>query len=144
MIKKPRKSTEKFFTPFLITRIIVPAILKSIIILLLFLYFEFNYNHETAMTISFICLSFIELLFAHVMRNDKKSILEIGILSNKPLVISTFITILIQSFIIFTPFRNLLNLTILNKNQYLLCYIIPFLFLVFSEFNKKLIAKYFK
>ena len=144
MIKKPRKSTEKFFTPFLITRIIVPAILKSIIILLLFLYFEFYYSHETAMTISFICLSFIELLFAHVMRNDKKSILEIGILSNKPLVISTFITILIQSFIIFTPFRNLLNLTILNKNQYLLCYIIPFLFLVFSEFNKKLIAKYFK
>jgi Ca2+-transporting ATPase len=144
MIKKPRKSTEKFFTPFLITRIIVPAILKSIIILLLFLYFEFNYNHEIAMTISFICLSFIELLFAHVMRNDKKSILEIGILSNKPLVISTFITILIQSLIIFTPFRNLLNLTVLNKNQYLLCYIIPFLFLVFSEFNKKLIAKYFK
>ena len=39
MIKKPRKSTEKFFTPFLITRIIVPAILKSIIILLLFIYF---------------------------------------------------------------------------------------------------------
>ena len=144
MIKKPRKSTEKFFTPFLITRIIVPAILKSIIILLLFIYFEFNYNHEIAMTISFICLSFIELLFAHVMRNDKKSILEIGILSNKPLVISTFITILIQSLIIFTPFRNLLNLTVLNKNQYLLCYIIPFLFLVFSEFNKKLIAKYFK
>lgn len=144
MIKKPRKSTEKFFTPFLITRIIVPAILKSIIILLLFLYFEFNYNHEIAMTISFICLSFIELLFAHVMRNDKKSILEIGILSNKPLVISTFITILIQSLIIFTPFRNLLNLTVLNKNQYLLCYIIPFLFLIFSEFNKKLIAKYFK
>ena len=144
MIKKPRKSTEKFFTPFLITRIIVPAILKSIIILLLFLYFEFNYNHEIAMTISFICLSFIELLFAHVMRNDKKSILEIGILSNKPLVISTFITILIQSLIIFTPFRNLLNLTVLNKNQYFLCYIIPFLFLVFSEFNKKLIAKYFK
>ena len=144
MIKKPRKSTEKFFTPFLITRIIVPAILKSIIILLLFLYFEFNYSHEIAMTISFICLSFIELLFAHVMRNDKKSILEIGILSNKPLVISTFITILIQSLIIFTPFRNLLNLTVLNKNQYLLCYIIPFLFLVFSEFNKKLIAKYFK
>ena len=144
MIKKPRKSTEKFFTPFLITRIIVPAILKSIIILLLFLYFEFNYNHEIAMTISFICLSFIELLFAHVMRNDKKSILEIGIFSNKPLVISTFITILIQSLIIFTPFRNLLNLTVLNKNQYFLCYIIPFLFLVFSEFNKKLIAKYFK
>ena len=144
MIKKPRKSTEKFFTPFLITRIIVPAILKSIIILLLFIYFEFNYNHEIAMTISFICLSFIELLFAHVMRNDKKSILEIGILSNKPLVISTFISILIQSLIIFTPFRNLLNQTVLNKNQYLLCYIIPFLFLVFSEFNKKLIAKYFK
>lgn len=144
MIKKPRKSTEKFFTPFLITRIIVPAILKSIIILLLFIYFEFNYNHEIAMTISFICLSFIELLFAHVMRNDKKSILEIGILSNKPLVISTFITILIQSLIIFTPFRNLLNLTVLNKNQYLLCYIIPFLFLIFSEFNKKIIAKYFK
>ena len=144
MIKKPRKSTEKFFTPFLITRIIVPAILKSIIILLLFIYFEFNYNHEIAMTISFICLSFIELLFAHVMRNDKKSILEIGILSNKPLLISTVITILIQSLVIFTPFRNLLNLTVLNKNQYLLCYIIPFLFLVFSEFNKKLIAKYFK
>ena len=77
--------------------------------------------------------------------NKMKNILK-KLTSNRfvGVLVGAIITILIQSLIIFTPFRNLLNLTVLNKNQYLLCYIIPFLFLIFSEFNKKIIAKYFK
>ena len=143
MNRKPRKTNEKFFNPFLITKILVPAILKSIIILIMFLYFEKNYNHQVAMTIAFISLSFIELLFAHAMRSDKKSIFEIGFFSNKILWFTTIFTVIIQSIIIFTSFRNLFSLTILTKQQYIICYIIPILFLIISEINKKIINKLF-
>jgi Ca2+-transporting ATPase len=145
MNEKPRKANEKFFTPFLIYRIMVPAILKSIIVLTIFIIFEFNYSHKEAMTISFIMLSFIELLFAQVMRSDKKLVKDIGLFSNKPMIIGTILTIGLQLMVIFIPFfRNIFSLVKLTTFEYLLCLIIPIAFAIVSDFNKVLIAKYFK
>ena len=145
MNEKPRKANEKFFTPFLICRIMVPAILKSIVILTIFIIFEFNYSHKEAMTISFIMLSFIELLFAQVMRTDKKLVKDIGLFSNKPMIIGTILTIGLQLIVIFIPFfRNIFSLVKLTTFEYLLCLIVPITFAIISDFNKVLIAKYFK
>ena len=145
MNEKPRKANEKFFTPFLICRIMVPAILKSIVILTIFIIFEFNYSHKEAMTISFIMLSFIELLFAQVMRSDKKLVKDIGLFSNKPMIIGTILTIGLQLMVIFIPFfRNIFSLVKLTTFEYLLCLIVPIAFAIVSDFNKILIAKYFK
>ena len=145
MNEKPRKANEKFFTPFLICRIMVPAILKSIVILTIFIIFEFNYSHKEAMTISFIMLSFIELLFAQVMRSDKKLVKDIGLFSNKPMIIGTILTIGLQLMVIFIPlFRNIFSLVKLTSFEYLLCLIVPIAFAIVSDFNKVLIAKYFK
>ena len=145
MNEKPRKANEKFFTPFLICRIMIPAILKSIVILTIFIIFEFNYSHKEAMTISFIMLSFIELLFAQVMRSDKKLVKEIGLFSNKPMIIGTILTLGLQLMVIFIPFlRNIFSLVKLTTFEYLLCLIVPIAFAIVSDFNKVLIAKYFK
>ena len=97
------------------------------------------------MTISFIMLSFIELLFAQVMRSDKKLVKDIGLFSNKPMIIGTILTIWLQLMVIFIPlFRNIFSLVKLTSFEYLLCLIVPIAFAIVSDFNKVLIAKYFK
>ena len=145
MKESPRSNSEKFFNPFLITRIVVPAIIKSIIILSIYIYFEYAYSHSVAITISFITLVFIELLFAEVVRSDRDSIIKIGIFSNPQMLIGIVASILLQCLVMFVkPIQEIFKLTTLDTWQYAFAFVTPVIFVVLAEIAKRVIAKLFK
>ena len=147
MKEKPRKANEKFFSPFLITRIVVPAVIKSIMVLILYFFVESNplYNHAHAMTVAFIALSFAELLFAFVIRSDRKSIFTMGLTSNPQLLIGVTAIILIQLCVIFIPaISNIFGLVHLNSSLYLISIGAAVIYMIIAEIAKQIIAKTFK
>lgn len=146
MKEKPRKNTENFFNKFLVARIIVPATIKSIMILGLFFYAQATYSdHKIAMTVAFITLGFTELLFAYSVRSSKKSILSIGIFSNKYMLIGTIITMAMQLAVILIPsVAKTFGLVTLPTNLYIMCGIGAITFLFTAELIKKILVKIFK
>jgi len=147
MKEKPRKANEKFFNPFLITRIVVPAIIKSIMVLVLYFIVESNpiYTHEHAMTVAFIALSFAELLFAFVIRSDRKTIIGTGIFTNPQLLIGVVSIILIQLCVIFIPaISSIFGLVHLNSTLYTLAIGAAVIYMIVADMSKLLIAKRFK
>lgn len=103
MRQKPRNANENIFTPFLILRIVIPAIIKSVAILIIYLLSSKTYGVEVACGAVFVTLAFIEILFSSVCRSDKKTLAKIGLFSNKPMFICTVATIALQSVIMFVP-----------------------------------------
>ena len=87
-----------FFTPFLVSKIVIGAIVKSIIMLILFFGFVKYSDVNIASSLLFIFLIGHELLFSLSCRDLKKSIINRDIFSNKRLSISLGI---ILFFIIF-------------------------------------------
>lgn len=147
MKEKPRKANEKFFNPFLITRIIVPAVLKSIMVLALYFYVEANtlYTHSHAMTVAFIALSFAELLFAFVIRSDRKSVIKTGIFSNPQLLIGVASIVVIQLIVIFIPaISNIFDIVHLDSTLYILSIGSALLYMIIADIAKQIIAKMFK
>jgi len=144
MKEKPRSSKEKFFNPFLTCRIVIPAIIKSILILTVFMMVETTYGHAEAMTVAFIMLSFIELLFAYTMRSDRRLVTSIGIFSNKQMVIGTAITIILQLCVILIPsVANIFKLQPLDKHLYFICIACAIGFVIVAEVVKVTLAKIF-
>lgn len=144
MKEKPRSAKEKFFNPFLTCRIIIPAIVKSILILTVFMITEKTYGHAEAMTMAFIMLSFIELLFAYTMRSDRRLVTSIGIFSNKPMVIGTIITLGLQFIVILVPvLADVFKVASLDSHLYLICLLSAIGFVIFAEIVKIILAKIF-
>ncbi len=147
MKEKPRKADEKFFNPFLITRIVVPAVIKSIMVLALYFFVETNplYDHTHAMTVAFIALSFAELLFAFVIRSDRKSIISTGLLTNPQLLLGVLAIIVIQLCVIFIPvISSIFELVRLDSSLYILSIGSAFAYMFIAEIAKQIIAKRFK
>ena len=147
MREKPRKANEKFFNPFLVTRIVVPAIIKSIMVLVLYFMVESNpiYTHAHAMTVAFIALSFAELLFAFVIRSDRKSVIGTGIFTNPQLLIGVVAIILIQVCVIFIPaISNIFDLAHLDSKLYILSIGAAVVYMIIADIAKQIVAKIFK
>lgn len=147
MKEKPRKANEKFFNPFLVTRIVVPAVIKSIMVLVLYFLVEANplYTHAHAMTVAFIALSFAELLFAFVIRSDRKSIFSTGLFTNPQLLIGVVAIILVQICVIFIPaISNIFDLVHLDGTLYMLSIGAAVVYMILAEIAKLIVAKIFK
>ena len=147
MNEKPRNANEKFFNNFLTSRIVVAAIIKSIMVLGLYFIIEASpiYTHEQAMTCSFISLTFIELLFAVSIRSDRKSVLSLGVFSNMQMFIGILITIVLQLVVIFVPnIANILSLEMLTPRLYSICFAIPVIYFFIAEITKIVLAKKIK
>jgi Ca2+-transporting ATPase len=144
MEEKPRSSKEKFFNPFLTCRIVIPAIIKSVLILTVFMMVETTYGHAEAMTVAFIMLSFIELLFAYTMRSDRRLVTSIGIFSNKQMVVGTLITIGLQLAVILIPaLSEIFKLAPLDNHLYFVCAGCAVGFVIVAEIVKVTLAKIF-
>lgn len=144
MRQKPRSAKESLFSPFLISRIAIPGILKSIIVFALYFVVEKRYNSIFASGTVFITLSTIEMLFAFVCRSDKKSIFKIGIFSNIPMLLCVGGTLILQFIIIITPiFSQWLQLPSLPIDLYYIIAIVAFCSVAIFEIIKLILAKIF-
>lgn len=145
MRNKPRDSSKSLFTPFLIARIVIPGILKTIISFALYFYICNKYNEEYAGATVFLTLSIIEILFAYICRSSKKSVFKIGLISNKPMLLCVFGTLFIQLLIIFVPaFSSWLSIPTMNASIYILIAIVSIITTILFEIIKLILAKVFK
>ena len=142
---KPRKSTEKFFNNFMVLRIIIPAIIKSLAIFAVYMIGNNYYDEAVASTSAFFTLAVIEILFAFICRSDKKAVYRIGIFSNLPMLLCIIATLVLQILVMFVPFTNKwLGLTNLDGNMYIYITGIIFTIIILLELTKITLAKVFK
>jgi len=138
MKRQPRSPKANIFAQGMAIHIIWVGLLMALVTIGIQAWAISNQNsHWQTMAFTVLCLS--QMGHAMAIRSERLSIFEIGILSNKPMIVSLLITILLQLIIIYSPFCNTLF-----KTQALTLFEIIFTILVSSivfwavEIEKKL------
>lgn len=133
MEHSPRNPKESLFAEHMGVFLSINGVLIGGVTLVAFKLGEHIYMNSLvhAQTLAFVVLSFSQLFFSFSMRNKEKHILKIGLFTNKYLLLSLLLGILIQFSIISIPFfANIFNVFILNIRDWFLVIcisLIPFL-----------------
>lgn len=138
------KYNESFFTPLLTAKIVIGAIIKSIVMLIIFIYFAKKADVNTAGSLLFIYLVTHELLFSFSCRNIKKSVLNKNIFSNKKLTLGVFLILLVQVIVLVTPISKYFIVPNIKINYILITIGICFIMFVLGELVKPIYTKLFK
>lgn len=138
------KYNKSFFTPLLTAKIVIGAIIKSIVMLIIFIYFAKEADVNTAGSLLFIYLVTHELLFSFSCRNIKKSVLNKDIFSNKKLTLGVFLILLVQIIVLVTPISKYFIVPNIKINYILITIGICFIMFVLGELVKPIYTKLFK
>lgn len=138
------KYNQSFFTPFLNAKIIITAVIKSIIMILFTIALSKNVGIQTATSLLFIYLICNELLFAYSCRNPKKSILNKHIFENKTLNLSFISIIILQILLFVSPLGKYFIAGNINIKLILLTIIITIVSFILEELFKPIFTKIFK
>ena len=138
------KYNESFFTPLLTAKIVIGAIIKSIVMLIIFIYFAKEADVNTAGSLLFIYLVTHELLFSFSCRDIKKSVLNKNIFSNKKLTLGVFLILLIQIIVLVTPISKYFIVPNIKINYILITIGICFIMFILGELVKPVYTKLFK
>ena len=138
------KYNESFFTPLLTAKIVIGAIIKSIVMLIIFIYFAKEADVNTAGSLLFIYLVTHELLFSFSCRDIKKSVLNKNIFSNKKLTLGVSLILLVQIIVLITPISKYFIVPNIKINYILITIGICFIMFVLGELVKPIYTKLFK
>lgn len=138
------KYNQSFFTPFLNAKIIITAVIKSIIMILFTIALSKNVGIQTATSLLFIYLICNELLFAYSCRNPKKSILNKHIFENKTLNLSFISIIILQILLFVSPLGKYFIAGNINTKYILLTILITIVSFILEELFKPIFTKLFK
>lgn len=138
------KYNESFFTPLLTAKIVIGAIIKSIVMLIIFIYFAKEADVNTAGSLLFIYLVTHELLFSFSCRNIKKSVLNKDIFSNKKLTLGVLTILLVQVIVLVTPISKYFIVPNIKINYILITIGICFIMFILGELVKPIYTKLFK
>lgn len=138
------KYNESFFTPLLTAKIVIGAIIKSIVMLIIFIYFAKEADVNTAGSLLFIYLVTHELLFSFSCRDIKKSVLNKNIFSNKKLTLGVLTILLVQIIVLVTPISKYFIVPNIKINYILITIGICFIMFVLGELVKPIYTKLFK
>jgi Ca2+-transporting ATPase len=145
MDSKPRNSKESIFSGEVLN-VAGNGALIAVITLVAFRIGYTNYPDSLthAQTMAFLVMSISELIHSLNMRNKRKSIFTIGFFTNKYLIYSIVLGLLLQVILVFTPGLNtLFKITPLNLNDWIIVLALSIVPLVINELVKliKRIAK---
>lgn len=138
------KYNESFFTPLLTAKIVIGAIIKSIVMLIIYIYFAKEVDVNTAGSLLFIYLVTHELLFSFSCRNIKKSVLNKDIFSNKKLTLGVLTILIIQIIVLITPISKYFIVPNIKINYILITIGICFIMFLLGELVKPIYTKLFK
>lgn len=136
-------NTDSFLTPFIKGKIIIGAIIKSIIMLILFLYFSKTINNNAAGSLMFIFLITHELLFSISCKNPQKSILNLHIFDNVHLNIGLLGLLILQLIITFTGLSKFFITSNLGYQNILITIGICILIFIIGELVKPIYVAIF-
>jgi len=145
MDNKPyNRSNSSFFTPFLTSKIIGGAIVKSIIMLGLYVYFIKVADSNVAGSLLFIFLILNELLYSLSCRNLKKSVLNKEIFSNKKLSLGLIIILLVQIVVFTTSLSKYFIVDNINYSYIIITLAVCLILFIIGELVKPLYTKLFR
>ena len=144
MNRKIRKNNSTFFTPFLISKIVISSFLKTISILIVYFINNKIYDQQVATTMAFLTLILQEIIFSLTCRNLKENVINKHIFDNKYLNNGLILLIFIQLIIFNTPLKNIFNIVSLNVFQVVFCILFVIFTFIIDELLKNIIKKNYK
>ena len=138
------RGSQSFFTPFLTAKIAISAIFKSLVMIIMFLYYAKTYDANVAGSLMFIFLVANELLYSFSCRNLKHSVLNKSIFENKRLSIGVGIIVLIQILILTTGISQFFIVDGISIPSIFITLGICFLTFIIGELAKPIYTKMFK
>ena len=145
MYDKPANRFNKsFFTPFLVSRIVIRATIKFVVMIILFVYYSKNYDINIAGSLMFIFLIANELLDSLSCKNMKHSVLNRNLFSNKRLLIGLSIITIIQLVVFTTGLSNLFIVDNIAINNIFVILVISIMQFIIGEIIKPIYVKIFK
>lgn len=143
MKRNVRRNDGTFFTPFLVSKICISAILETIAILFVYAVCYRNYGNEVATTVSFLTLMLSEMISAYTCKNLKKNVIGPLMFNNKVLNRSMILLGIVQLLIFFTPLKHVFSITKLGFVQIIFSFLIIVLIFVIDEVSKNIITEKF-
>lgn len=138
------RSNSSFFTPFLTSKIVVSAIFKSIIMIVLFIYYAKTQDANIAGSLMFIYLVANELLYSLSCRNLKKSVLNKNLFDNKRLSLGVGILMIVQVIVLTTGLSKFFIVDGIGIINVLIVLGICLITFVIGELIKPIYVKLFK
>ena len=137
-------SNKSFFTPFLVAKMSLSAILKTIAVLTVYGVSTSTCGIDVGSTMTFLTLILLETYYAFSCKNLKQDIIEGKIFNNKYLNVVTIFLMIMQLIVFNTPIKHLFGIVSLSFVQVMYCVIMVFVVFVVDEVSKPLIVKHFK
>ena len=144
MSNQYNRGKQTFFTPFLISKIVVSAIFKSTIMIIMFIYYSKNYDVNMAGSLMFIYLVANELLYAFSCGNLKHSVINKSFFNNTRLTIGVGIIVLVQIIILTSGLSKFFIVGGISINHILITLLICIITFIIGELVKPLYVKLFK
>ena len=144
MKRKIRNLNDTFFTPFLISKICISSILKTISIMLIYIINLRLYDVNIATTSAFLTLILLEIIYSYNCRNLKQTIINKNIFDNKVLNRSILISLIMQIIIFTTPIKQIFKISSLNVEQVCSCILVVIVIFIINELLKKIQTRIFK
>ena len=149
MKEKPRNPKESFFAGGAGLTVVLGGMLIGAITMLAFWYGYFEHGYgpydtsvpadvlEYARTMAFMAIISCQLFYSLAFRNSKKSIFQIGVLSNKYLIGAIALGLLLQLVVIGIPaMQNAFKLQMLDIRGWMMVIALGLVPLIFSELSK--------
>ncbi len=144
IMERKIKNTNTFFTPFLLSKIFLSSLLKTSVILFVYFTSVNLYGVSISISMTFLCLILLEMIFAFTCRNLKKNIIFEGMFKNKVMNKSMIILLLIQILLFITPLKSMFGIVRLSLFQLIYCIIIVLTIFLIDELTKTILVKLFK
>ena len=144
MKQRPFGLKRKVFTPFMISMVIVSALIEAAVSLATFFVAESYFGYEVAMTLALLSVVLTELTFTYNCKELKGSSFKKGLFNNKFMNWSTLAIFLIQIPVFFTSIGSVFGLVPVTVLQFVSVIGITLIGFLVIELLKPVCAKLFK
>ena len=144
VMDRSSKTNKSFFTPFLVAKMCLSAILKTIAVLTVYFISTKLFGIEVASTMTFLLLILLETYYAFSCKNLKQDIIEGKVFSNKYLNTVTIFLMIMQIIVFNTPIKDLFGIVDINIWQVIFCVTVVAIVFVIDETTKPWMVKTFK
>ena len=144
MKQKPFGLSRRVFTPFMISSIVVSALIETAISIGVFVIANKYIGYGAAQTLTLLSIVINEYIFTYNCKELKDFSFKKGLFNNKVMNISTLILLLIQVIVFFTPVGFVFGLSTISAVQFLAVMGINILGFFLIEVSKPILNKLFK
>ena len=144
MVRSARSNTDTFFTPFLMSKLIISSILKTMTLFMIFMVNSDVFGVEIATSMTFLTLILFEMIYSFSCKNLKKRVIGKDMFNNGYLNKSILLLIVIQIIVFVTPIKNIFGIVDISMMQFIYCLFIVLVTFIIDELSKNILVTLFR